>query len=375
MEPDNSLDAMQAVERFWGRKLPEPFRQLYTLYPRPFLAPCEFFTLLAISKGSGRTSGTPPQFMPFGRAVGDEGIYGFYINPETAPGQWPVMFRDDEEQYIRPVSSSFEKFLNHCILVGRYETEEQAGSAASVSLDLLEDLDEQREAGRRLNLDTEVLFGPLPGNDTQLFERLAKLDPMDATSLCHLGCVRRAFGDKTADERALDFFHRATEAAPWFGDASYLMADTYRLKGQMPRACEGYWAVLNKLLPLCTRSYEWDLGEDHPQGDIVEVAADALRQFARHAPEGIHEDELWSVAVEEDAYDPDLREDYARRLLRLGNLPAAERELLNTLSLTVMEGGKQHKRVYQELIALYESQDRKDEAALALFDSALPVTP
>jgi hypothetical protein len=153
------------------------------------------------------------------------------------------------------------------------------------------------------------------------------------------------------------------------------MADTYRLKGQMTRACEGYWAVLHKLLPLCTRSYEWDLGEDHPQGDIVEVAADALRQFARHAPESIREDELWSVAVEEDAYDPDTREDYARRLLRTGNLPAAERELLNTLSLTVMEGGKQHKRVYQELVSLYESQDRKDEAALALFDSALPVTP
>ena len=374
MESQNRDDALRAVENFWGRKPPELFQRLYTHYPRPFLAPCEFFSLETIVSGTGRSSGTPPQFMPFGRAVGDEGIYGFYISPETAPGQWPVMYRDDEEQYLRPVSSCFERFLNHCILVGRYETEDQAGSGDAAGSGLIADLDEQREVGIRLGLSQNVLFGGLPGNDTGLYERLASLDPMDAASLCHLGCVRRACGDADADERALDFFHRAIEAAPWFGDCSYLLADTYRVKGQLVRACEGYWAVLHKLLPLCTRSYAWDLGEDHPQGDIVEVAADALRHFEKHTSDEMRHSELWTITVEEDAYDPDLREKYALKLLREGDHPAAERELLNTLSLTVLEGGKQHKRVYQALIGLYESLDRRHEAALARFDSALPIS-
>jgi tetratricopeptide (TPR) repeat protein len=373
LESDNSTEAITAVERFWGRRLPEMFRTLYAQYPRPFLAPCEFYPLPAIAAGMGRCSGAPPQFMPFGRAVGDEGVYGFYISPETASGQWPVMYRDDEEQYLKPISSCFERFLNYCVLVGRYETEDQGAGSSDNGNALSTDMDEQIEIGQFLKLNRDVLFGALPGNDTGLYERLACLDPMDAASVCHLGCVRRAYGDAEADERALDFFHRAIEAAPWFGDSTYLLADTYRIKGQLSRACEGYWAVLHKLMPLCTRSYEWDLGDDHPQGDIVEVAADALRQFERHTTEEMRQSELWKVAVEEDAYDPDLREKYALKLLREGDHLAAERELINTLSLTALEGGKQHRRVYQALISLYESQDRRHEAALASFDAALPL--
>ena len=106
----------------------------------------------------------------------------------------------------------------------------------------------------------------------------------------------------------------------------------------------------------------------------MEVAADALRHFEKHTSDEMRHSELWTITVEEDAYDPDLREKYALKLLREGDHPAAERELLNTLSLTVLEGGKQHKRVYQALIGLYESLDRRHEAALARFDSALPIS-
>src|SRR5579862_5726453 len=92
-EPDNDLnivkgaaEGLRSVERFWQVELPQPFRNLFLHFSHPFLAPCEFFTLDAIGRGCGRGYGLVPQFMPFGRAVGEGGLYGFYITPDTALG-------------------------------------------------------------------------------------------------------------------------------------------------------------------------------------------------------------------------------------------------------------------------------------------------
>ena len=183
-------------------------------------------------------------------------------------------------------------------------------------------LDEQREAVRRLKLDADIVFGSIPRNDTELYERLAHSDAQDASSLCHLGCVNRSRGDT---ERALDFYHRAIEAAPWFGDSSYLLADAYRETGKSARAVQGWWAVAQHLLPLCTRTWEWNLGDEHPEGDVYEVAADALLQYAEHASGETRAESLWRVVVHDDPYDPDVRESFSDSLLLAGDLAGAER--------------------------------------------------
>ena len=96
-----------------------------------------------------------------------------------------------------------------------------------------QDNSEQRDLVHAFDLPTELLFGTPPRNDTELHERLLLLDPQDAVSLCHLGCAKRARGD---DERALDFFYRASEAAPLvLEDPAYLMADTHRERGNYAR--------------------------------------------------------------------------------------------------------------------------------------------
>lgn len=364
-QSNNAREGLQRVEAFWQVQLPEAFRNLYLQFPHPFLAPCEFFALDAIAKGAGRSFGLLPQYLPFGRAVGEGGAYGFYVTPDTAFGFWPVLYWDEDEMYLRPVSSDFEAFLRHCVLVGRYETEDQWGR----ELGEAPELEEQRTIGSRLALPHEILYGPLPRNDTELYERLASSDPQDAVSLCRLGCVRRARGDT---ERALDFFHRAGESAPWFGDPSYLVADIYRERRNIPRAIQGWWAVVQRLLPLCTRTWEWDLGEEHPEADIYEIAADALSQHSEETSPEICANPLWRVVVHDDPYDPDVREGLGDALVARNDLLGAEREYLNALSLCCSERGKQPDRLYHALIVLYERQGRMRDAALARFDQALP---
>lgn len=355
--------SLHDVEQFWGTSLPPAFTHLYTQFSTPFLAPCEFFALGAIAEGQGREFGMLPTFLPFGRAVDEGGIYGFYRTPHNIEGSWPVLYWDTEEMFLKPIASDFEAFLRRCVLVGRYETEIQG-----------EDEESQGDEGMRrivrgMNLPPTLLTGALPRNDSELYERLATLDAQDAQSLCHLGCAHRSRGNA---ERALDFFHRAGEAAPWFGDATYLVADIYRERRNFARAVQQWWAVVQCLLPLCTRTWEWDLGEDHPEADIYEVAADGLSQFEKEASPEMKADPLWSAVAQQDPYDPDVREKLGQTLFKQGSLAAAERELLNALSLCASERGKQPERVYDALIALYTQQNRPHDAALTRHDRALP---
>ncbi len=358
-------EGLRAVESFWHARPPESFCHLYAHYPHPFLAPCEFFALPDIAEGAGRGFGMIPQYLPFGRAVGEGGSYGFYVTPETALGRWPVLYWDEDEMYLRPIASDFEAFLRHCVLVGRYETEEQVDESAPD----WEEQEERREFAERVGLPMELALGPIPRSDSELYERLASLDPQDAVSLCHLGCLRRARGD---GERALDFFHRAGEAAPWFGDPPYLVADIYCERGDYRRAIQGWWAVAQRLLPLCTRTWEWDLGAEHPEADIYEVAADGLAQFCDLAEAGLKAQPLWRVVAHDDPYDPDVRESLADALLAQNDIAGAEREYLNALSLCCSERGKQPDRLYTALLALYERAGRKRDAALGRHDRALP---
>ncbi|HZT44107.1 MAG TPA: SMI1/KNR4 family protein [Chthonomonadaceae bacterium] len=358
-------EGLRAVERFWQVRLPESFRNLYTHFAKPFLAPCEFFPLEAIAGGVGRSFGMLPQYLPFGRAVDESGLYGFYLTPETALGRWPVLFWDEDEMYHRPVTSDFEAFLRHCVLVGRYEMEEQWPDNI---FDWQEESD-VREFARLLNLPEALLLSPIPRNDTELYERLACSDAQDAFSLCHLGCIHRARGDS---ERALDFFHRASEAAPWFGDPPYLVADVYRERQNVERAVQSWWAVVQRLLPLCTRTWEWDLGEDHPEADIYEVAADGLAQYSEVVDAAIKNQSLWHVVVHQDPYDPEARETLGNALLAANDLAGAEREYLNALSLCCSDRDRRPDRLYDSLLRLYERMDSRRDGALARFDSMLP---
>ena len=356
---------LDAVARFWRAPLPDAFRALYIHFPNPFLAPCEFFSLEDIAGGGGREFGMLPQYLPFGRAVGEGGAYGFYVTPETDQGLWPVLYWDQDEMFLRPVASDFEAFLRNCVLVGRYETEEQWPDDMAEAGDDAE----RRQFAEVLNLPEELVFGPLPRSDHELYERLAHSDPQDAYSLCWLGCARLA---KRDDDRALDFFHRASEAAPWFGDCAYLVADVYRERDNLERAVQRWWSVAQKLLPLCTRTQEWNLGENHPEADIYEVAADALCQFGEAADPLLKNDPLWRVVAVKDPYDADVREAFGDALLARRDFPGAEREYLNALSLCYTERGKQPLRLYDALISLYERQGRERDAALARYDKSLP---
>jgi tetratricopeptide (TPR) repeat protein len=358
-------DKLRAVERFWQFRLPDTFGKLYQLQHNPFVAPCEFLPLDRIARGAGRDFGMLPQYLPFGRAVGEGGLYGFYVTPETAAGACPVLYWDEDEMYLRPVASSFDAFLNHCVLVGRYETEAQW---ADVDGETQEDR-ERADLLIRLGLSDVPACCSLPRNDTELNSHLVSLDPQDAASLCHLGCAQRS---RDHHERALDFFHRASEAALWFGDPYYLVADIYRERGNYARAIEGWWSVVNCLLPLCTRTWEWDLGVDHPEADIYEVAADGLAQFGDFADSTHRSYPLWRVAVQDDPYDPDVRESLGDAFLAQSNFAEAEREYLNALALCCGERGKQPDRLYDALITLYERLGRTRDAALARHDRALP---
>lgn len=361
---EETAHALRAVEQFWQARPPSVFRKLYTHDPHPFLAPCEFFSLEAIAGGAGRDFGMLPQYLPFGRAVGDGGTYGFYVTPETALGGWPVLYWDEDEMYLRPVASDFAGFLRYCVLVGRYETEEQLAAESE-----WQENSEQREFARCFDLPVDLLYGSLPRNDTELYERLVQLDTQNATSLCHLGCVRRAQGYQ---ERALDFFSRASEAAPWFGDSSYLIADLHRERGNTNRAIESWWAVVQCLLPLCTRTWEWDLGADHPEADIYEVAADALAQFGGSTETALKSQPLWRVVAHDDPYDPDARESLGDALLAQNDLTGAEREYLNALSLCCGERGRQPDRLYEALLGLYVRTGREREARMVRHDRTLP---
>lgn len=359
-------ESLKQLEAFWRLPLSPSFRTLYTHLPEPFLAPCEFYPIRLIVQGAGRSFGGLPQFLPFGRVVGEGGFYGFYATSETAQGSLPVVYWDEDEMFMRPIASSFEAFMRHCLLVGRYEVEEWGETGGEWQEEA-----EMRELLHLLNLPSNLLEEPLPRNETELHERIVKFDPQNATSLCHLGCLSRARGNL---EHALDFYYRASEAVSWMGDCPYLVADIYREKNLPERAIQYYWSVVQQSLPLCTRTMNWDLGEDHPEADIYEVAADMLIQLGKFASEEMKAHPLWIAVTQEDPYDPDVRESLANHFYEQNDLLSAEREYLNALSLCYAERGNQPLRLYDALTRLYERMGQIRDVGLVRHDRLLPRT-
>lgn len=358
-------DELRAVQSFWQMELPQSFVNFYETITERDLPPYEFLSPEEIARGAGRSYGMLPQYLPFARTEMGDGLYGFFLTPQRSEGALPVAYWDEEEMFLRPVSTDFDAFLRHCVLTSLYESQEDS-SVEIVDKALLE---KAKEFVSKLGLIPTLITHALPENDRELCHRLAGLDPHDSASLCHLGCAFRSQGE---EERALDFFHRASEATTWFGDPAYLHADLYRLRGNNERACQGWWQVVNQLIPLCTRTWEWDLGEDHPDAEIYEIAADALIQFGQTAAPQMKSSPLWRVVTSEDPYDPDVREELAGRLRTLGDADGFERELLNALSLCLGDRGKQPERIYDALQSLYEQSGRARESAIIRFDRTLP---
>lgn len=364
-EPTN--ESLRHLESFWHVSLPETFRIFYTHLQSPILGNCEFYPIRMIVQGAGRVFGMLPQFLPFGRAIGDGGLYGFYVTPEIALGRLPVAYLEEDDMYLRPVASSFETFLAHCITVGRYEVEEEWA----------EDSDDWQETEERdtlielFSLPETLLTLEAPRNYTELNERLLSFDPHNSASLCYLGCNQRSLGHV---ERALDLFHRASEVAPWFGDIPYLIADVFREREQPLRAIPYYWSVVQHALPLCTHTINWNLGEDHPEADVYEVAADVLSQWEKHIPSEIKKHPLWQVVAHEDPYDPSIREALGDAFYAQNDLGSAECEYLSALSLCYTERSRQPIRIYEALAQLYERRGYTRDLHLVNFDQQLPRT-
>ncbi len=353
---------LRTLEVFWQAKLPHSFRRLYQHLSQPLLAPCEFLPLRDIAMGAGRSYGMLPQLLPFGRGIDDGSTYAFYALPDHDAVNWPVLRWDEDEMYVQPVSSSFEAFVRHCFAVGRYaaddmgEVQEQYAQECSQTLNAL-------------GISGHPAMERPARNDSELHSILVQMDPSDAVSLCHLGCGSRTRGDI---ERALDYYFKASEATPYFGDPCYLAADVYRDRGEMDKAVQSWWAVVHRLLLLCTRTYEWDLGDEHPEADIYEVAADGLAQHGSLISSDMADDPLWHAVAKDDPYDPEVRESLAHLMLIRGKFENAERELLNALSLCCDQTGSRPERLYDSLISLYDKQGQARDAALARFDRQLP---
>jgi hypothetical protein len=356
--------AVTALEQFWRLRLPKSLVRLYRHFQHPFLAPCEFHSLRSLASGAGRFYGMTPQFLPFGQLVGEGGAYGFYVTPETEAGSLPVVYWDEDEMFLRPVASDFDAFLRFCVIFGRYEADEMDPDESANPGEARD----RRELARIVGIPDRLLTGPAARNEQELHASILDSDTRSAWSLCHLGCMRRSRNDA---DRALDFFYRAGEAAAWFGDPSYLAADVWREREQYDRAVSGWWAVARKLLPLCTRTWEWDLGDAHPEADIYEIAADCLTRFFEFAEPGMRNSALWSVVTKEDPYSADVREAFGNRLLAHEDFAGAEREYLNALSLCAWEAGEQCERLYDALLACYVRTDRERDAGLIRHDRTL----
>ncbi len=349
---------LRALEKIWQTRLPETFRKLHLGYDAPLLPPCEFLSPAEMVRGEGRAYGMLPALLPFGREMDEGGIFGFYALPGLSPEQWPVLCWDTFEMSLQPAASNFCAFLRNCVLTGRYAAEEQEEVEGELEQEYSALLVQMgmTDASARL---------PLPRSDAELYHALTQMDPQNAVSLCHMGCARRAQNDP---ERALDLYFRAAEAAPWFGDPFYLIADIYREREDSEHAAMSWWSVAQRLLPLCTSTLNWDLGMEHPEADIYEVAADGLASL-QSAPEEMRADPLWNAVTREDPYDPHVREALAHLYMQQGRMPEAEREYINALSLCCEERDSQSERLYNSLIVLYENQGRSREAALAAADA------
>jgi tetratricopeptide (TPR) repeat protein len=362
METDRSTREIRALETRWQVRLPDAFSRLYGAFEYPFISPCEFLPLDSLLSDGDRWRGMLPQFLPFGDD-GDENYFGFYV-PSTAVGSdFPVLMWDHEYDHYFPIASNFDSFLRWCVIYGRYLAqdsfeEEEAGGEGE---------DAQRlEFAELLSLPPELVRDAIPRNERELNERILRADGQNAWAISQLG---GHFFRQGKIERARDYFVRASEAAPWFADPYYLLAETYRLSGDEARACRLWWHVFESPIAFSTRTSNYNLGDSHPETEVYEAAANRCVECRSQLEESSTASPLWRLLQEGDPFSPGPRFALAEELKAAGDAAGRERELLNALTLAT--DSRDIARAYEELIALYERIGRTRDATLCRRDAAL----
>lgn len=360
--PISSFDtALHRLETQWQLKLPQTFRRLYRAFDYPFISPCEFLSLGEMLKDEQRWRGMLPQFLPFGHD-GDENYFGFYALPNGPGGDYPVLAWDHEYDHYYPVASGFEPFLRWCVIYGRYMAQDEFEERAP---EYEEEEAQRREFAELVGLPVVLVTDAIPRNERELYERLLRADGQSAYALSHLGSRFLGQGEV---ERARDCFVRASEAAPWFADPYYLLAETYRIAKQHARACDLWWQVFQAPIALSTRTSNYDLGDEETEAEVYEAATDhciacgdALGPERTRGP-------LWELLQRDDPFAPGPRLALADALEREGDAPGVERELLNALTLATDDADIA--TAYTRLIAFYERAGRARDAALCRRDAA-----
>lgn len=353
--------ALHSLEQHWQLTLPEAFGRLYRAFEYPYVSPCEFLSLEEMRSNSERWRGMLPQFLPFGHD-GAENYYGFYLPALAADHDYPVLAWDHEYDHYYPVASGFEAFVRWCVIYGRYEAQDDYAEDDEGS----DEESERRDLADLLGLPASMTMEPLPRNDRELHERLLGSDSQSAFALAQLGSACLGQADH---ERARNYFTRASEAAPWFADPYYLLAESYLGEDRADNAIERWWLVVQHPIALSTRTSRYDLGHEHPDSEIYEAAADRLTRQGSRVQAEIRGSPLWSILQSDDPFSPGPRLALAQTLHIAGDRNGAERELLNALTLATEPCDTA--AAYDRLIAFYQDSGRSRDAALCVRDAQL----
>ena len=365
MEDDGSMSdtqpAVDAVEAHWGVHVPGSFRRLYEALDFPCLWACEFLSIEEIEADLERHAGMLPSFLPFGRGADDD-LFGFYAPGDLTDRDLTVLQWSAADDHYFPVATDFDSFLLAAMVHG-----------CQACADMDSPKEEKQEMQRQAAIASAVGIGIPAGihhaarNESELLALLLDLDPRSPDALLHAGC--RALQQGQFD-RARDLLTRASEAAPWFSDPYYLLAQTYIRTGDIADAIPRWWAVLQCPIALSTRTSRYDLGLDHPDLEIHEATARELLPHLSAAPAHIRTSRLASFLLHEGTYSTAVRIPLADDLLRDGDTIGAEREYLNALALATQRS--EERLAYERLIALYERMGRSRDARRCRADSELP---
>jgi tetratricopeptide (TPR) repeat protein len=338
-------------------------QRLYLSTHIDFLGPCVFHSVEEMLAAPQRWRGMLPQFLPFGED-GEENLYGLYAIPGRDRSDYPVLWWNHEYDHYLPVAAGFEAFLWGCAVIGRYYAQDSdpfgdpEGSHHSEG--------RIAEAVRQLSLPAELMRGDPPRNERELSERLVREDPQNALALAELGSMELTRGEF---QRARDFLVRASEAAPWFSDPYFLLAETYRIEGNEPRACELWWRVFESPVAFCSRTGAYGLSAEEDDAEIYQIAAERALECRTHLDTDLRSSPLWRLLMADDPFLPSARLDLGRRYSRVGDPVAAEREYLNALTLATED--EEMDEAYEALIFFYEGAGRERDAALCRYDVGL----
>lgn len=353
------MEDLGPLERLWQARVPPLLRALFADRSAASLLGLHLLDPGALAEGAERLHGLPPRFLPFGEDRETARCVGLWAD-SGPPEMWSIAAADLTVRCLLPAATSLPLFVRL-----------QTASARSSALDAHESLDtldrDLRAVARLLDLPPHLIDQPPARTEAEIDGLRIALDPGDVLAKCATGCRLRWQGNI---EAAIADFASAHTAAPQFGDALYLAADLRRAQDRYDLAVPLWWETVRSAVCWCSVSTLWDLGDEHPEADIYELAADALSQFGGKEADRLRDDPLWRVAVEGDAYDPFERMTLADTLLHANDELNAERELLNAIYLAAGGDDPARTRAYERLIALYRSQGRQREAALARFDAA-----